>query len=102
MTYVIVKSIGRLWMTTLEVMSKLLNFSWIKKLVKMVIFPGKVGVDGCVLVYEVWRDTKRLNAAQINALALITKAISTTVFVVSHGDNFLLLFIACEQIQDES
>ncbi len=63
MTYVIVKSICRLWMTILEVMSKLLDFGWIKKLVEMVIFTGKVSVNGCVLAYEVWRDRKQLNAA---------------------------------------
>ncbi len=92
-TYDIVKSICRLWMTILEVMSKLLNFGWIKKLVEMVIFPGKVGVDGCVLVYEVWRDTKRMNGAQINALAPVTEVVFTAVVVISHGEKILLLLL---------
>ncbi len=38
---------------SLHLMPKLLNFGWIKKLMKMVIFSGKVGINGCVFVNEV-------------------------------------------------
>ncbi len=69
-----------------EVVSKLLNFGWIEKLVKMVFFPGKVGVDGCVLVHEVLGNTKQLKTAQINAVAFIIEGVIAGVVIVGHGD----------------
>ncbi len=85
-------------------MLKLLNFGWIKKLVEMVVFPGKSGVDGGVLVNEVWRNIEGSNTTLRNALALVIKVIVAAVVVFSHNDEIflLLLFVACGEIKDES
>ncbi len=102
-TYVIVRSIGGLWMTMREVMPKLLN--WLdQKLVKMVIFPCYVSINSCVRVNEVWRITKQSNIAQINALVLVLEMVVAAVVVISHGDKMflILVMIACGQIQDDS
>ncbi len=66
--------------------SGLLNFGWIKKLVKMVFFPGKVGINDCVLVHELWMDTERLNTTQIDAEAFVVEGIIACVVDISHGD----------------
>ncbi len=71
---------------------------------KMVIFRCKVGINGCVLVNEIWIDTEWSNAAQINALVLVIEVIVAAVVIISHDDKILLLLmvVACGQIQDDS
>ncbi len=63
-----------------------MNFGWIKKLVKMIIFPGKVGIDGYVLVHEVKRSMKRLNATCCSAVAFVIEGVIAGVVIVGHGD----------------
>ncbi len=69
----------------------------------MVIFPGKINVDHCVIVYEVHRNTEQLITAQINAEAFIIDGVIAGVVFVSHGDkiSLLLVVVVCEQIEDD-
>ncbi len=74
-----------------------------QKLVKMVIFPGTVDINGCVIVHEVQRNKEWLNTAQINAVAFIIEGIIAGVVIVSHGDIIFLLLVVVvfEQIGDD-
>ncbi len=84
--------------------AKAVEFRLDQKLVEMVTFPCKVSIDGCVLVNEVWRNTKQSNMARINTLVLVIEVVVAATVVISHGDKIFLLLVvvACGQIQDDS